>query len=114
MPTFGSWKVSTKLAAGFGLLIALLLVIGGTAIYRIGNINDNVNHIVDESVVKVILAAELQLGINVQVRNMRAAVVGLAIGNAEEASYTLSRVAQGQKAADDAFGKLKKTIVCYV
>ncbi|MDZ7891052.1 MAG: MCP four helix bundle domain-containing protein [Rhodoferax sp.] len=46
MPTFGSWKVSTKLAAGFGLLIALLLVIGGTAIYRIGNINDNVNHIV--------------------------------------------------------------------
>ena len=111
MPTFGSWKVSTKLAVGFGLLIALLLVIGGTAIYRIGNINDNVNHIVDESVVKVILAAELQLGINVQVRNMRAAVVGLAIGNAEEASYTLSRVAQGQKAADDAFGKLKKTIV---
>ncbi|MDZ7891051.1 MAG: methyl-accepting chemotaxis protein [Rhodoferax sp.] len=61
--------------------------------------------------VKVILAAELQLGINVQVRTMRAAVVGLAIGNAEEASYTLSRVAQGQKAADDAFGKLKKTIV---
>ena len=82
MPTFGSWKVSTKLAAGFGLLIALLLVIGGTAIYRIGNINDNVNHIVDESVVKVILAAELELGINVQVRNMRAAVVGLAISNA--------------------------------
>ena len=46
-----------------------------------------------------------------RVRNMRAAVVGLAIGNAEEASYTLSRVAQGQKTADDAFGKLKKTIV---
>jgi methyl-accepting chemotaxis protein len=111
MQTFGSWKVSSKLAAGFGLLIALLLVIGGTAIYRIGNINNSVNHIVDESAVKVILAAQLELGINVQVRNLRAAVVGLAIGNAEEASYTLSRVAQGQKTADDAFGKLKKTIV---
>ena len=111
MQIFGSWKVSTKLAAGFGLLIALLLAISGTSIYRIGNINDNVNHIVDESAVKVILASQLQLGINVQVRNMRAAVVGLAIGNAEEATYTVSRIAQGQKAADDAFGKLKKTIV---
>ncbi|NBW51860.1 MAG: hypothetical protein EBR49_17570, partial [Betaproteobacteria bacterium] len=109
MHTFGSWKVSTKLAAGFGLLIALLLAISGTSIYRIGKINDHVNRIVDESAVKVILAAQLQLGINVQVRNLRAAVVGLAIGNAEEATYTLSRIAQGQKAADDAFEKLKKT-----
>ena len=25
MPTFGSWKVSTKLAAGFGLLIGCVL-----------------------------------------------------------------------------------------
>ncbi|CAM8636768.1 Tar Methyl-accepting chemotaxis protein [Comamonadaceae bacterium] len=111
MSTFGSWKVSTKLAAGFGLLIALLLAISGISIYRIGSINDHVNRIVDDSAVKVILAAQLELGINVQVRNLRAAVVGLAIGNAEEASYTLSRVAQGQKSADDAFGKLKKSIV---
>lgn len=97
MQTFGFWKVSTKLAAGFGLLIALLLAISGTSIYRIGNINDNVNHIVDESAVKVILASQLQLGINVQVRNMRAAVVGLAIGNAEEATYTVSRIAKAKR-----------------
>ncbi len=111
MQTFGSWKVSTKLAAGFGLLIALLLGMSGTAVYRIGNINQDVHRIVDDNAVKVILAAQLELGINLQVRNLRAAVVGLAIGNAEEASYTLSRVAQGQKTADDAFGTLKKTIV---
>eukprot|EP01030_Chromulinospumella_sphaerica_P015770 gene15770-15587_t len=109
MKSFSSWKVSTKLATGFGLLIVLLLCISGVSTYRIAHINESLNRILDDRLVKVNAATDLDQAINMQVRNLRGAVIGMEAP--EELKYSLSRVEKGEKAAQVALAQLKRMVV---
>jgi methyl-accepting chemotaxis protein len=109
MQAFHTWKVSSKLGLGFGLLIVLLLLIGGTAIYRISHIHNSLNVILGDRLVKVKVGTHLDQAINHQVRNLRGAVIGM--GEPEELQYSLPRVEKGKRSAEEALSVMRAIIV---
>jgi methyl-accepting chemotaxis protein len=68
-------KIGTKLAYAFGAVILLLLVIASVATMRIRSINDDLTEIIDDRLVKVSLATDIDQGVNRQARSMRNAII---------------------------------------
>jgi len=56
---FGDMKLSKKLAYGFGVVLILMLIMVISGIYRLTVIHNNLNHIVDDSYRKVVLANDI-------------------------------------------------------
>ena len=68
-------KVGMRLAAAFGIIVTLLIVIGVTSITRINNINTAISSIVDDRYVKVRLAFDVRDGVNDQIKYLRGMVI---------------------------------------
>jgi methyl-accepting chemotaxis protein len=66
-----NFKLGTKLAAGFAIILVLLLIIAAVAIDRLNTINQGVEKIVQESNVKVAMANKMIGSINVVARAIR-------------------------------------------
>ena len=73
---FQDMRISTRLAASFGLLVALL--VGTTAVtsVSISGINADVAEIIDDRAVKVALATDLDQSVTLQARYLRDALIG--------------------------------------
>jgi methyl-accepting chemotaxis protein len=68
-------KVSTRLAAGFSILVALLIVITAAGISRISALEQNIEVIVHDREVKVGLAHTIENEVNRQSRAVRTALI---------------------------------------
>ena len=68
-------KVGIRLAAAFGIIVTLLIVIGVTSITRINSINTAIASIVDDRYVKVRLAFDVRDGVNDQIKYLRGMVI---------------------------------------
>ncbi|KNH31707.1 methyl-accepting chemotaxis protein [Pantoea agglomerans] len=68
-------KVGMRLAAAFGIIVTLLIVIGVTSITRINSINTAIASIVDDRYVKVRLAFDVRDGVNDQIKYLRGMVI---------------------------------------
>jgi len=74
--TISNLKIGTRLGAGFGVVLVLLILVAGVAIGRIQSINGAVASIMDDYYVKVMLAKSIQDEVNVQARFIRNATIG--------------------------------------
>lgn len=70
-----NWKLGTRLALGFGLLLILLVALSAVAINRITTNNETISRILDDRYVKVMLAQSMQFEVNVQARFLRNAII---------------------------------------
>jgi methyl-accepting chemotaxis protein len=72
---FKGMKVSTKLVFGFGVVVALLIVVTVFTALRIRAINDDIANIVDDRAVKVALASDIDRAVNRNARFIRDALI---------------------------------------
>jgi len=75
MVSIKNMKVGMRLAAAFGIVVTLLIVIGVTSITKINSINTAIASIVDDRYVKVRLAFDVRDGVNDQIKYLRGIVI---------------------------------------
>lgn len=71
-----NFKIGTRLAAGFGIVLVLLLIVAAATVSRIQNIDVATTKMLDDRYVKVMLAKSIQDEVNVQARFLRNATIG--------------------------------------
>ena len=103
-----NWKLGTRLALGFGLLLMLLATLATLAISRLNANNETISNILDDRYVKVMLAQSMQFEVNVQARFLRNAIIA---GDDKGAvSEFLDKVAEAVKKNDAYQTKLDSMI----
>jgi len=100
-------KIGTRLSLGFGFLLLLMLVVGGYGIRSIQTLNEDVNLLVNDRMVKVEQANTLIGNINIIARALRNIIIDE--DKARQADE-LRRIADSRKIAGDLFETLGKTI----
>ncbi len=75
MFNFKNLKVGVRLGISFGLVVALLGVVGVTSISKINNIKSGISSIVEDRYVKVRLAFDVRDGVNDQIKYLRGIVI---------------------------------------
>ncbi|KQQ45266.1 chemotaxis protein [Duganella sp. Leaf126] len=83
-------NISTRLAAGFGIVLLLLVLVGAMAITRIQKINSATDTILEDRYVKVNLIRNVQDEVNVQARYIRNATIGAS--DPSEVSSSLAKL----------------------
>nr|WP_315213515.1 methyl-accepting chemotaxis protein [uncultured Duganella sp.] len=99
-----NWKLGTRLALGFGLLLLMLVILATLAISRLNASDKAISNILDDRYVKVMLAQSMQFEVNVQARFLRNAI----IAGDDKATVTefLDKVAEAVKKNDVYLKKL--------
>jgi len=68
-------KVGARLGIAFGIVVALMVIIGVTTVSKIQSINSGISAIVDDRYVKVRLAFDVRDGVNDQIKFLRGLVI---------------------------------------
>jgi methyl-accepting chemotaxis protein len=100
-------KVGTRLAAGFGVVVLLLIAITLLGVSRLGALNENTNLIVKDRYPKVVMANAVLSGISdtaILMRNM------LILDDPEKIKNELATLLEVRKGVVDNLGKLDKTL----
>ncbi len=105
---FKGMKVSTKLVFGFGVVVALLIVVTVFTALRIRTINDDIANIVDDRAVKVALASDIDRAVNRNARFIRDALIHNK--EPEEVRKSLALVEQTVAENTATLAKLEKMI----
>ncbi|MPQ59738.1 methyl-accepting chemotaxis protein [Duganella sp. FT27W] len=71
-----NFKIGTRLAAGFGIVLLLLVMVAAMAISRIQSINAATDTMLEDRYVKVMLTKSIQDEVNAQARFIRNATIG--------------------------------------
>ena len=100
-------KIGMRLALGFGFLLLLMLVVGGYGIQSIKRLNQEVNLLVEDRMVKVEQANALIGQINIVARAIRNTIIDDNKGNQER---EFQRIADARKSASGLLDQLEKTI----
>jgi methyl-accepting chemotaxis protein len=88
-------KISTRLAIGFGFVLALMIVITAVAATRLQRVRAATTAMVEVEYHKIAIANEIDRGINRQTNDLRNAV--LVAGNPEDAKRYLAQVSEATK-----------------
>ncbi len=97
-------KVGIRLAIAFGIVVALLIVIGVTSISKINNIKSGIASIVDDRYVKVRLAFDVRDGVNDQIKYLRGIVI-----DTHHPEYNVKRFGQLDEATQRTNEAMKKS-----
>jgi len=100
-------KIGPRLGFGFGIVMVLMVIVGGFAIFRINSMNHLVDVITNNRLPKVVLANELIQNVNIVARALRNIVIdpGKTTQEAEP-----KRIAECRKNISEILDKLKDTI----
>ncbi len=101
-------KIGTRLAAGFGIVLLLLLMVAGVAVSRIQNINAATDTMLEDRYVKVTLTRGIQDEVNVQARYIRNATIGAK--DPAEVTTSLAKLDDSVQINGKALEKLKAMI----
>jgi methyl-accepting chemotaxis protein len=102
-----SFKVSTRLSLGFGILLLLMLVMGATSLVKVGNIHQSFKLVVDDRVPKVAEINEIKGDVNVIARSLRNMVI---LSDAAEIKKELGKVEVAREANAQRLDKLRTQI----
>jgi len=96
--TFENMKVGTRLGAGFGLVLTLLMAVAGLGLWSMSTIYAKVGEIVDVNVAKTALAQEMSESVHIVSRVTRTVVLlsDVAAIDAELAKVQAARAAYGK------------------
>jgi len=100
-------KIGPRLGFGFGIIMVLMVIVGGFAIFRINSMNRLVDVITNNRLPKVVLANELSQNVNIVARALRNIVIdpGKTTQEAEP-----KRIAECRKNISEILEKLRDTI----
>ncbi len=102
-------KVATRLALSYGVLVALICIIGTVCALRIHAIEERISEILDDRYVKVSLATAAADAANSQARFIRNVVI--AAKDPEQEADAVKQLAANAVATDAALDQLDKIIV---
>ena len=105
---FKHMKVSLRLAIGFGMLIAALLVASSVALFRLNAINEAVDELVGNRMVKIRQFTELKENLNAIARIVRNVAL---ITDVPTASAEAARIAPLRARNNELLAELGKTLV---
>jgi methyl-accepting chemotaxis protein len=98
-------KIGTRLSLGFGILLLLMLIVGGYGIKSIKNLNEEIDLLVEDRMVKVEQANAIIDQINIVARATRNMIID---DNKENQAKEAQRIADARKAAGGLLDKMKK------
>jgi methyl-accepting chemotaxis protein len=75
MMNFSDMKISTRLCAGFGVLVLLIALMGGTSMVKLHSVEDSVHAVVNDYYRKTVALNEIKGGLNQIARSMRNMVI---------------------------------------
>jgi methyl-accepting chemotaxis protein len=104
---FKHMKVGLRLALGFGLVCAILVVIAATALMRMSGINDEVDRLVNDRYPKTVSANEMLKHLNRQARSMRNVLL---MTDGAQIDKELAAINESKKIVAEHYEKLDKTI----
>ncbi len=104
---FKNLKIGMKLAVGFGVVLALTLVISAVGLMRIDRLTDGINQLVKDYYPKTVWANEIQADLNVIARAMRNGLLETDHATQEK---ELTRIDQARKSISADIDKLEKNI----
>jgi methyl-accepting chemotaxis protein len=100
-------KIGMRLSLGFGILLLLMLVVGGYGINSIKNLNEEIDLLVNDRMVKVEQANAVIANINIVARSLRNIFIEEDKGRQAQ---ELQRIADARKKASEIYDILTKTI----
>jgi len=104
---FKNLKIGVRLGIGFGLMVLLLVIISAIAYLRVGQLNHEIENMVNDKFPKTELANTALGHINVTARAIRNAML---VKTPEAAQQELDRLMAARKATAEVFEKLEKMI----
>ncbi len=104
---FANMKIGVRLALGFGVVVALMLVIAFMGITRLGHLNESLDQVVSDKYPKTVAANEILKHLNRQARYLRNALL---MSDAAQIEKELAGVAESRKIIAENLEKLDKTI----
>ncbi len=103
---FKNLKIGTKLAIGFGLVVALLLMIAVVGILRVGDLDASIEEMVHEQYPKVVLANTIIDHVNEDARSVRNIII---TNDREEMIKQKARIDGNRPKYTEWYGTLEKT-----
>jgi methyl-accepting chemotaxis protein len=100
-------KLGTQLYSGFGIVLALMLIIGGVGWYALKTVNHDLQLIVNEYNVKTAMANELIDNLNLIARAVRNVIL---LDNPDDMQQEKLRIEEARKNFQNAFGTLKQMV----
>jgi methyl-accepting chemotaxis protein len=100
-------KIGQRLAIGFGLIIALMIMTTILANTRVGNLNDRIDLLVKDRYPKTVLGNVIQIEVNKTGMNMRDVLL---LADEEKIRKLLSNIAESDRIIAESFDKLAKII----
>jgi methyl-accepting chemotaxis protein len=104
---FKNLKIGVRLGIGFGIIVALLIALGVVGILKIGEIDHEIDNVVNDLYPKTVIANEVIDSINEDARTVRNILL---LDNAEERSAQKARLDANRPKYVEWYGKLEKTV----
>ena len=100
-------KIGVRLGLAFALIMFLMLVVGGIAFTRVGQLNNDIDKLVSDEYPKVIMLEDIKNHLNVIARGLRNMIL---VDTPEEAAKESKRVIDARDAIAKLFGELQKIV----
>ena len=100
-------KISTRLAAAFGVLTLLIAIMGGVSLIKVAEVVDSIHTVVDNHYPKIADANIVQDGINVTARVMRNFVL---VGPGAQGEQELKRLPEVRTSVAHRLAELQQTV----
>jgi methyl-accepting chemotaxis protein len=107
MNTLSNLKIGTRLKAGFGMVIALLIAIAAIGLAKIAAVNHSTEVILHDRFVKVGLAQDIENEVNKQLRALRTALITT---DPQVAARELAKIEASLPVVGDAIRRLTETV----
>ena len=104
---FKNLKIGVRLGIGFGLMVALLIAVSAIAYLRVGNLDSDIEDMVNDKFPKTELANEILNHINLTARAIRNVML---VKDPQQAQQEIDRLLAARKSTGEAFDKLEKMI----
>ena len=102
-----NFKIGSRLGLAFGLIMALMIIVGGYAIKEIKALNNQIDVLVDDRMVKLEQANTIVDNINLLARVLRNIVID---DNKDHQAEEMRRIAEARKKVGELMAELDRTV----
>jgi methyl-accepting chemotaxis protein len=102
-----NFKIGSRLGLAFGLILALMMVVGGYAIKEIKSLNDDIDLLANDRLVKLEQANTIVDNINLLARALRNIIID---DNKDHQADEMRRIADARKKVGEILAELNQTI----
>ena len=107
MKKVSNMKVGTRLALGFGAVIAILIAITVLGKYQVSKLNDSINLMVDDRYPKTVLGNVIQIEVNKTGLNLRDVLL---LSDEARIARLLASIAESNRIIDESFDQLARIV----